>query len=84
MPTTGASAITFVVRRLSTDLEIVEPMIQPPGFRWGIHDRKKEAGWSMCSMTSKRVRMSALLSSSVVVEEEGGMGIGRSSMAQLR
>jgi hypothetical protein len=80
-PISGASPMTFVVRKLSGERAMVEPKSQPPGFRCGIVVLRNWEGESMCSRTSKRVMMSVPAGSAASSVEEGR---GRSSIAQLR
>ena len=73
--------MTFVVRKLSGERAIVEPMSQPPGLRCRIVDWRNWEGESMCSRTSKRVMKSTPVGSDAL-SVDGGRG--KSSIAQFR
>jgi len=77
----GASAMTLVVRKLTGERAMVEPMSQPPGWRCGIVVWRNWAGEFICSRTSNRVMMSAAVDAAGLFLNGGR---GRSSIAQFR
>ena len=76
-----ASVMTLVVRKLTGDRAMVEPMSQPPGRRCGIMVWRNWAGEFICSKALNRVMMSAAVDAAGLLLDRGRR---RSSIAQFR